>query len=315
MLYQRWSTVSHQMTLLRDDPECAREAFDSVLDDTDRGLTIRLPTHPLETQTTSFVARGLKPKVAILREQGVNSQMEMAAAFDQAGFEAVDVHMSDLLSGRHDLADFQLLAACGGFSYGDVLGAGTGWARSVLMNERVAAQFHRFFARQDTLTLGVCNGCQMLSQLQSLIPGAEAWPTFLRNRSEQFEARFSLVEVMPSESLMLKSLEGAVLPIVVSHGEGRAQLSADARTALAGGRQIAMRFVDHDHQPTERYPFNPNGSPEGLTAVTSEDGRALIMMPHPERSFRRYQWSWQPKGLSALTPWSKVFENARMALR
>ena len=309
-LEQRWSSTSYQLQKLRDDPRCAEEAFQALADDQDPGLSIRLPAVSMGGEVGPTPLRGIKAKVAVLREQGINSQMEMAAAFLQAGFEAFDVHMSDLVSGRHNLDDFQMLAACGGFSYGDVLGAGTGWARNILMNQALTDQFESFFYRPDTLTLGVCNGCQMLSQLQTLIPGADTWPQFVRNRSEQFEARFSLVEVLPSQSLLLQSLQGAVLPIVVSHGEGRAVLSEADRQSLAGNGQIALHYVDHHHKPTERYPLNPNGSSRGLTAVSSTDGRALIMMPHPERSFRKYQWSWQPEDLTAKTPWSQLFEGA-----
>jgi phosphoribosylformylglycinamidine synthase len=309
-LEQRWSSTSYQLQKLRDDPRCAEEAFQALADDQDPGLSIRLPAVSMGGEVGPTPLRGIKAKVAVLREQGINSQMEMAAAFLQAGFEAFDVHMSDLVSGRHNLDDFQMLAACGGFSYGDVLGAGTGWARNILMNQALTDQFESFFYRPDTLTLGVCNGCQMLSQLQTLIPGADTWPQFVRNRSEQFEARFSLVEVLPSQSLLLQSLQGAVLPVVVSHGEGRAVLSEADHQSLAGNGQIALHYVDHHHKPTERYPLNPNGSSRGLTAVSSTDGRALIMMPHPERSFRKYQWSWQPEDLTAKTPWSQLFEGA-----
>ena len=309
-LERRWSSTSYQLQKLRDDPLCAEEAFQALADDQDPGLSIRLPAVSVGGEVGPTPLRGIKAKVAVLREQGINSQMEMAAALLQAGFEAFDVHMSDLVSGRHNLDDFQMLAACGGFSYGDVLGAGTGWARNILMNQALTDQFESFFYRPDTLTLGVCNGCQMLSQLQTLIPGADTWPQFVRNRSEQFEARFSLVEVLPSQSLLLQSLQGAVLPVVVSHGEGRAVLSEADHQSLAGNGQIALHYVDHHHKPTERYPLNPNGSSRGLTAVSSTDGRALIMMPHPERSFRKYQWSWQPEDLTAKTPWSQLFEGA-----
>lgn len=314
-LAQRWSTVSYQLQGLRDHPECVDEAFAALADDADPGLSMTVPAGVTDALLAPMVNIGVKPKVAILREQGVNSQMEMAAAFTAAGFDAVDVHMSDLMSARRSLEGFQVLAACGGFSYGDVLGAGSGWAKSILMNAGLADQFEAFFHRPDTLALGVCNGCQMLSQLTDLIPGAAHWPRFVRNRSEQFEARFSMVEVMPSHSVLLKALEGALLPIVVSHGEGRAELPQAAAQHLAANQQIAMRFVGNDGAPTLRYPANPNGSPGGLTAVASLDGRVTAMMPHPERSFRGAQWSWQPQGLGDLSPWAMMFKSAATWLR
>ena len=314
-LAQRWSRVSHHLQRLRDHPDCVDEAFAQLLDDADPGLSLTVPTGVTEQLLAPMVNTGVKPKVAILREQGVNSQTEMAAAFTEAGFEAVDVHMSDLIGGRRSLEGFNVLAACGGFSYGDVLGAGSGWAKSILMNEAISNQFEAFFHRSDTLALGVCNGCQMLSQLTELIPGTEQWPRFVRNRSEQFEARFSMVEVLPSTSVLLKPLEGGYLPIVVSHGEGRAALSDSAYEQLLSSQQIALRFVGNDGAPTLKYPANPNGSPGGLTAVTSKDGRVTAMMPHPERSFRRFQWSWQPQDLGELSPWAMMFKAAATWLR
>ena len=314
-LAQLWSTVSYQLQGLRDHPECVEEAYAALTDDADPGLNMSLPAGVTDALLAPMVNLGVKPKVAVLREQGVNSQVEMAAAFTAAGFDAVDVHMSDLISRRRSLDGFQVIAACGGFSYGDVLGAGSGWAKSILMNAGIADQFEAFFHRPDTLALGVCNGCQMLSQLSDLIPGAENWPRFVRNRSEQFEARFSMVEVMPSNSLLLKALEGAFLPIVVSHGEGRAELSDAAAIQLAAKQQIVMRFVGNDGAPTQRYPANPNGSPGGLTAVASMDGRVTAMMPHPERSFRGAQWSWRPQGLGDLSPWAMMFKSAATWLR
>lgn len=247
--------------------------------------------------------------MAILREQGVNGHIEMAAAFALAGFESVDVHMTDLLAGRVDLADFAGFVACGGFSYGDVLGAGSGWARSILFNANLKEMFAKFFARPDTFSLGVCNGCQMLSQLKGIIPGAEAWPEFKRNLSEQFEARYETLELLPSPSIFFKGMEGSRLPIAVAHGEGRVVFPAgvDATKALA-----AARFVDGRGRPTERYPFNPNGSKGGLTAFTTTDGRATIMMPHPERGFRACQLSYRPAGLftKEAGPWMRMFRNA-----
>ena len=240
----------------------------------------------------------------------MNSHQEMAAAFRLAGFEAVDVHMSDLIAGTKCLADYQMLAACGGFSYGDVLGAGTGWAQSILMNERLGDEFANFFWRSDTLTLGICNGCQMLSQLKDLIPGAGLWPRFVANESEQFEARFSQVHVLRSNSVLLSDMVGSLLPIVVSHGEGRVDADEDRLARLREAGLTAMAFTDQSRAPTTRYPMNPNGSPGGLTAVTSDDGRALAMMPHPERAFRSIQWSWRPDGLGEFSPWFALFLSA-----
>jgi phosphoribosylformylglycinamidine synthase len=255
---------------------------------------------------------GARPRVAVLREQGVNGQVEMAAAFDRAGFDAVDVHMSDLLEGRLGLDGFAGLAACGGFSYGDVLGAGEGWAKSALFHERARAEFARFFARPDTFALGVCNGCQMLSNLRELIPGTEAWPRFVRNRSEQFEARLSLVRVEPGPSVLLAGMAGSLLPIAVAHGEGRAEFAdAAQQAALERAGLVCARFVDPHGRPTERYPHNPNGSPGGITAVTTPDGRFTALMPHPERVFRTVQLSWHPAGLGEDSPWMRLFRNAR----
>ncbi|MDR0673931.1 MAG: phosphoribosylformylglycinamidine synthase [Zoogloeaceae bacterium] len=304
-LQRLWSETSFHMQALRDNPECAREAYDQILDESDPGLSPRL-TFALEAPYHNGKAR---PRLAILREQGVNSQYEMAAAFDRAGFEAVDVHMSDLLAGRQSLADFKGLAACGGFSYGDVLGAGRGWARTILMNARCRDEFTAFFQRSDSFALGVCNGCQMMSALKTLIPGATCWPAFRRNRAEQFEARFVQVEILPSPSLFFASMAGSVLPIVVSHGEGRA-VGEEGDVPLA-----VLRYVDNRGAATETYPQNPNGSPGGLTGVTTADGRFTIMMPHPERVFRRSQMSWHPKDWDAHTddasPWLTLFANAR----
>ena len=248
-----------------------------------------------------------RPRVAILREQGVNGHVEMAAAFDRAGFTAVDVHMSDILERGGDLSGFAGLVACGGFSYGDVLGAGGGWAKSILLNPRARDAFQAFFARQDTFGLGVCNGCQMLSHLSSLIPGATAWPQFKRNRSEQFEARVAMVQVEDSPSLFLAGMAGSRLPVVVAHGEGRAEFG-DADPARA---TVALRYVDHAGQVTERFPFNPNGSPAGITGLTTVDGRFTIMMPHPERCFRAVLNSWRDPAWGDYGPWMRMFRNAR----
>jgi phosphoribosylformylglycinamidine synthase len=252
--------------------------------------------------------------MAILREQGINGQVEMAAAFDRAGFECVDVHMTDLLSGRVTLDAFAGFAACGGFSYGDVLGAGSGWAKSILYNEALKEMFARFFARPDTFALGVCNGCQMMAQLKGIIPGAEHWPVFARNRSEQFEARYVTVEVLPSPSVLLRGMEGSRLPIPVAHGEGMTDFRAmGSLEALTRGGLTALRYVDHAGRPAERYPLNPNGSPDGLTGMTTRDGRVTIMMPHPERLFRSVQMSYRPRGRfeGEVGPWLRLFQNAR----
>ena len=250
----------------------------------------------------------------MLREQGVNGQIEMAAAFDRAGFDCIDVHMSDLLEGRLGLDGFQGLAACGGFSYGDVLGAGEGWAKTILFNPRAREQFEAFFARADSFALGVCNGCQMLANLRELIPGTEHWPHFVRNRSEQFEARLLMVEVTPSPSILLQGMQAARLPIVVSHGEGRAEFS-NAAQQQAAGPLTALRYIEADGTPALRYPANPNGSPDGITGLCNRDGRVTIMMPHPERIFRTLQQSWHPDDWGEDSPWMRLFRNARLWLR
>jgi phosphoribosylformylglycinamidine synthase len=262
-----------------------------------------------------FIKRAVRPKVAILREQGVNSQLEMAAAFARAGFAPEDVHMTDILSGRVSLADYPALVACGGFSYGDVLGAGEGWAKSILFNPRARDEFSRYFQRTDTLTLGVCNGCQMLAALAELIPGTAHWPRFRRNRSEQFEGRLSLVEVLASPSPLFAGMSGSVLPIVVSHGEGRASFDQpQALTDLSAEHGIAMRYVDHQGQTALRYPANPNGSPLGIAAITTTDGRVTLTMPHPERVYRAAQNSWRPDGWQEDGGWMRLFRNARIAV-
>ncbi|HEU4407276.1 MAG TPA: phosphoribosylformylglycinamidine synthase [Polyangiaceae bacterium] len=308
-----WSETTHAIARLRDDAACADEEQAARVDPADPGLSARLPFDPDEDIAAPFVARGRRPRVAVLREQGVNGQVEMAAAFDRAGFEAVDVHMSDLLSGRASLEGFRGLAACGGFSYGDVLGAGEGWAKSILFHDRARAMFRHFFERPDTFALGVCNGCQMLSALRELVPGAELWPRFVRNRSEQFEARLSLVEIVESPSVLLRGMAGARLPVAVAHGEGRAEPGRDADLdALAAEGLVAARFVDHAGRPTERYPYNPNGSPRGITALTTPDGRVTILMPHPERVFRALQHSWRPAAWQNDGPWMRLFRNARV---
>ncbi len=305
-LQQAWAEVSFRMQTLRDDPDCASQEFAAIADDQDPGLRAKLSFDP---QDAPFIATS-RPRVAIIREQGVNGHVEMAAAFERAGFEAVDVHMSDILAGHLKLADFQGAAFCGGFSYGDVFGAGRGWAAAIRFNPRAREEFQAFFARPETFGLGVCNGCQMLAQLKELIQGAEHWPSFTRNLSEQFEARLALVEVLPSPSVLLADMEGSILPVAVAHGEGRAQFENDPQEALAK-KLVTLCYVDHYHRRTEAYPFNPNGSPLGITGLTSADGRFTIMMPHPERCFRSVQHSWHPKEWGEDGPWLKLFRNAR----
>jgi phosphoribosylformylglycinamidine synthase len=306
-LLSAWDEVSWRVARLRDDPACADAEHAAVAAADDAGLHVHLAFDSGEDIAAPFVHTA-RPRVAILREQGVNSQLEMAWAFDQAGFEAWDVHMSDLQAGRARLDGFIGLVACGGFSYGDTLGAGEGWARSILFNPALRAAFEAFFGRGDTFALGVCNGCQMFAALAAVIPGAQHWPRFRRNRSEQFEARLSLVEVLDSPSLFFGGMAGSRIPIVVSHGEGRADFSQRGDAAAV---QAAMRFVDHHGRATEAYPFNPNGSPGGLTAVTTPDGRFTAMMPHPERVLREAQMSWSPGDKSAHSPWMRMFRNAR----
>ena len=308
-LQRKWSELTFRMQALRDDPECAREAFESALDAADPGLNARLTFEvPAERRAAARVGR---PKVAVLREQGVNGQREMAATLDRAGFEAHDVHMSDILSGRTGLDAYRGVIACGGFSYGDVLGAGEGWAKTILYHERARAMFADLFARADVFALGVCNGCQMLSALSELIPGTELWPKFLRNRSDQFEARVSLVEIVGSPSVLLRGMEGSRLPIVVAHGEGRATFASAQALAECDAALTALRFVDNRGAPAERYPANPNGSPRGIAGLCNADGRVTIMMPHPERVFRTTQLSWHPADWGECSPWQRLFDNAR----
>jgi phosphoribosylformylglycinamidine synthase len=306
-----WSSTTHQLQRLRDDPDCADEEQAARVDRDERGLDGVVVPFALEAPGAPAIARGARPRVAILREQGVNGQVEMAAAFDRAGFECVDVHMSDLLAGRTQLDGFRGLVACGGFSYGDVLGAGRGWASSILHDPRTRDAFGEFFARPDRFALGVCNGCQMLAELRELIPGAQGWPRFARNRSEQFEGRLSLVEIPPSPSILLAGMAGARLPIAVAHGEGRAALDAAGLAALERERLVALRFCDASGTPALRYPANPNGSPGGVAGLTTPDGRVTILMPHPERVFRSVQHSWHPDGWGEDAPWLRMFRNAR----
>ncbi len=312
MMQREWSGVSYRIQSLRDNPATAREEFDRILDDDDPGLNVRTTFDPGEDLTRQLRGKA-GPRVAILREQGVNSQGEMAAAFMRAGFRAVDVHMSDLLSGRDTLANYQGVVACGGFSFGDVLGAGGGWAKSILYHARTRDDFAAFFARGDTFALGVCNGCQMLSHLRELIPGAGNWPQFLRNRSEQFEARLSLVEIVESPSIFLQGMAGSILPIATSHGEGRAEFRDDA-ARYASSYTIALRYVDNYGNVADRYPANPNGSPDGICGLCNEDGRVTIMMPHPERVALTQQNSWHPADWGVDGPWMRLFRNARLAV-
>ncbi|MBN1656328.1 MAG: phosphoribosylformylglycinamidine synthase [Deltaproteobacteria bacterium] len=312
LLRKTWFETSYHMQDMRDNSQCALQEFQNKDDADDPGLNAKLTFRLSENPAAPFIARGLRPKVAILREQGVNGQIEMAAAFDRAGFTPVDVHMSDIIERRVRLDEFRGLAACGGFSYGDVLGAGLGWAKSILFNPPAREQFQAFFARPDTFTLGVCNGCQMVSSLRALIPGSEHWPRFVQNLSEQFEARLVLVEIEKSPSVLLAGMHQARLPIVTAHGEGRAQFADDDEMLAAEAAGIVvLRYVDNRGEVTERYPQNPNGSKRGITGVCSRDGRVTLMMPHPERLFRTVQHSWHPDDWEEAGPWMRLFQNAR----
>jgi phosphoribosylformylglycinamidine synthase len=306
-----WAETSYRMQALRDHPECAVEEFEAIgLDDP--GLGARPSFDPDDTLGIAIV--GARPRVAVLREQGVNGQLEMAAAFDRAGFEPVDVHMSDLLAGEVDLHEFPVLAACGGFSYGDVLGGGGGWAKSVLFHNRLNDAMRRFF-EADRLVLGICNGCQMLAQLTELIPGAQHWPRFVRNRSEQFEGRTVLVRINPSSSPWLTGMVGSLLPVPLAHGEGRAEFAVEsALDALTSAGDLAIQYVDNRGNPTVRYPANPNGAPQGLAGITAAQGRVLAMMPHPERAFRACANAWRDPRWNEDGPWLRLFRNARAAL-
>ena len=311
-----WAQTTYKMQSMRDNPTCAQEEHDVKFDTEDPGLQANLSFDINEDIVADLIAKdaqnGTNPRIAILREQGVNSHVEMAAAFDRAGFVAIDVHMSDILSGRSDLADFNGLVACGGFSYGDVLGAGEGWAKSILFNAKARAMFKAFFAREDTFSLGVCNGCQMLSNLKDIIPGSEHWPRFVQNESERFEARFSLVEIQESPSVLFKGMAGSMMPIAVSHGEGRTEFSSDeAIDAANNSGTVSMRYVNNYGDVTETYPANPNGSADGITSLTTTDGRVTIMMPHPERVFRTVANSWHPDSWGEDSPWVRMFRNAR----
>ncbi|HEY8994729.1 MAG TPA: phosphoribosylformylglycinamidine synthase, partial [Lacunisphaera sp.] len=333
-----WSDVTHRIAALRDNPQAADHEHAVRLDRENPGIrpviTFDMSTWPkpatnggkdqgssnksqeadpsVVTSHLSLVTSKNRPSVAVLREQGVNGEVEMAAAFTRAGFRAVDVHMTDILSGRVSLRDFRGLVACGGFSYGDVLGAGEGWAKSALFNERARSEFAAFFAREDTFGLGVCNGCQMMSNLKSIIPGADHWPRFVQNQSERYEGRFVSLKVEKSPSILFAGMEGSVIPIAVAHGEGYAEFKDRAAAeAFSQSGLVAARFVDNHHAITEHYPLNPNGSPLGMTALTTTTGRVTIMMPHPERVFRSACMSWSPKGWPEDSPWMKLFYNAR----
>ena len=308
-LFKAWNETSHAMQRLRDNPLSADAEQEWRLDDADPGITPKLSFNPAEDIAAPYIASGARPRVAVLREQGVNGQVEMSAAFTRAGFEAVDVHMSDLASGRIELADFRGFAACGGFSYGDVLGAGRGWATSILYNEMLREQFAAFFANQTSFALGVCNGCQMMSQLKDIIPGAQHWPKFLRNASEQYESRLATLEVLDSPSLFFKGMAGSRIPVAVAHGEGRVSFPQACSPSKSSG---AVRFVDNRGKPTENFPLNTNGSPGGLAGFTAADGRVTIMMPHPERVFRSVQLSWHPDSWGEDSPWMRMFRNARV---
>ncbi len=310
-----WAETTLHMQTLRDNPECAKEEHALKLDASEPGLTVDLSFDPSQDVAAPFILKGVAPKMAIVREQGVNSHLEMAAAFDRAGFESRDVHMSDILSGRVSLSDFQGLVACGGFSYGDVLGAGEGWAKSILFNDIARNEFSRFFERGNSFALGVCNGCQMLSNLKEIIPGSQLWPRFVRNRSERFEARFSLVEVQESPSLFFDGMAGSRMPIAVSHGEGRAEFAnLEAQQAALASGTLALKYVNGRGEVATQYPQNPNGSPEGLSGICTTDGRVTIMMPHPERVFRTVANSWHPDSWGEDSPWMRMFRNARVKL-
>jgi phosphoribosylformylglycinamidine synthase len=303
-----WSETSVAMTGRRDNPLSAEAEHIWRCDDEDPGISPKLTFDPAQDVAAPFIAKGARSKVAILRDQGVNGQIEMAAAFTRAGFDAFDVHMTDLQNGRYRLDEFSGFAACGGFSYGDVLGAGRGWATSILFNARLRDQFAAFFANSTKFALGACNGCQMLAALKSIIPGAEAWPGFERNASEQYEARVATLEVLDSPSIFLAGMAGSRIPVAVAHGEGRAVFAerGDSRKV-----QACLRFVDNRGKATDAFPLNPNGSPKGVTGFTAADGRVTIMMPHPERVFRSVQMSWAPREWGEDSPWMRLFRNAR----
>jgi phosphoribosylformylglycinamidine synthase len=311
-LHKIWAETSYRMAALRDDPDCAREEFESVGEADDPGLSVELTFPGPGSRVPGPGLLVSRPQVAILREQGVNGHIEMAYAFHAAGFDSVDVHMSDILEGRVTLEGFNGLVACGGFSYGDVLGAGQGWAKSILFNARAREQFQTFLARPDRFALGVCNGCQMFAALKHIVPGAAHWPAFRRNQVEQFEARWTMVEVTESRSLFFAGMAGSRLPVAVAHGEGRPQFDAAGDLgALREASQLALRFVDNYGRVATRYPQNPNGAVEGITGICNADGRVTILMPHPERSVAGTVGSWWPQRWADKTPWFQLFVNAR----
>nr|MBX2847165.1 phosphoribosylformylglycinamidine synthase subunit PurQ [Acidiferrobacterales bacterium] len=309
-LHRTWSATTYQMQSMRDNPDCAQQEYDRLLDTADTGLFSDLSFDPKDDVSAPYIG-GKKPKLAILREQGVNSHIEMAAAFTQAGFSAIDVTMTDIIDGRTSLQDYQGLIACGGFSYGDVLGAGEGWAKSILFNQQVSDRFSAFFDRQDTFSLGICNGCQMMSNLKSIIPGAEHWPRFVRNLSEQYEARVTQTEIADSNSILLAGMQSSKFPIVVAHGEGRAEFGS-AQALNDAERLVALRYIDYAGRTADKYPANPNGSPNGIAGLTNADGRITILMPHPERVFRAATNSWRDESWGDYSPWMRMFRNARV---
>ncbi|NOU25291.1 MAG: phosphoribosylformylglycinamidine synthase [Methylotenera sp.] len=311
-LHRMWSETTYQMQKLRDNPVCAQQEYDRILDESNRGLFAELTSEPNDNIAAPYLNIGARPKMAILREQGVNGHVEMAVSFDRAGFDTFDVHMSDIIAGRVSLKDFAGFVACGGFSYGDVLGAGEGWAKSILFNSRARDEFSAFFNRADSFALGVCNGCQMMSNLQTIIPGAAHWPHFVKNKSEQFEARLAMVEVLESPSLFFSGMEGSKMPIAVAHGEGFTEFSQQSMVNdVLAKKLVTMRFIDNASTPTTSYPSNPNGSPQGITGLTTTDGRFSIMMPHPERVIRNVQNTWQRCGDAEDSAWMRMFRNAR----
>ncbi len=310
-LITNWSSTSYAIQSLRDNPVCANQELENICDEENPGLSAHLSFDINEDITLPFINKGVNPKIAVLREQGVNGHIEMAAAFDRAGFDAIDVHMTDLINQRQKLENFNGLVACGGFSYGDVLGAGGGWAKSILFNNFLKDEFEAFFNRKDVFALGVCNGCQMMSHLKNIIPGAQDWPEFIQNESEQFEARLVMVEILESPSIFFQSMQGSTLPVVVAHGEGKAVHTGNGLNQLQKDNLIAIQYINNTLQVTEKYPFNPNGSPLGATGFCNEDGRFTIMMPHPERLFRTVQYSWHPKSWDEDGPWMRIFRNAR----
>ena len=304
-LHKEWSSTSFEISKLRDNPICSESENKELLETSD-GLKVKTTYDIDESISAPYLSTGIKPKIAILREQGINGHVEMAAAFSQAGFDAYDVHMSEILSGNKSLKQFQGLAACGGFSYGDVLGAGRGWANSILLNSKAKDEFSEYFSRTDSFTLGVCNGCQMVSNLKEIIPGSQNWPSFEKNTSEQFEARLTSVKIEQTNSILFNGMEGSVMPIAIAHGEGRAKFTSQQSKA-----NIAMQYVDYSGKKTQTYPHNPNGSEDAIASMCDDSGRITIMMPHPERVFRAIQNSWHPDDWQERSPWMRMFENAR----